>query len=259
MSDPEERQEMGYEVPALCVCRCVCVCNKGVRGWAKGQDLLLWLQPPAPASSCLCWPHLCGCLCASAAAPGAGGGCGRSARHPAALVPCEPPRGRGAAHYALGALTPPCRHHQWSPPVGGAKGPRTGGLELSFPSHEPAPPCALSFCSPSASLSLSVLICHLHSFFACSSVFLCHFLSMSLCLLSHSAFPWGPFLCPCTYLSACSFPSYSHPHLVHIEVVYDSIKASIQVIEQGHHLEGRRSQEGWRVRVGWAKQTRRQS
>lgn len=32
-------------------------------------------------------------------------------------------------------------------------------------------------------------------------------------------------------------------HLVHIKVVYDSVKAGVQVVEQGHHLEEKRSQK----------------
>lgn len=42
---------------------------------------------------------------------------------------------------------------------------------------------------------------------------------------------------------------YSHPHLVHVKVVYDGIKASVEVIEQGHHLQGMRSP---RVSGVWA-------
>lgn len=53
-----------------------------------------------------------------------------------------------------------------------------------------------------------------------------------------------------SFCASVSVPSYSYlfPHLVDIKVVYDSIKASVQVIEQGHYLEGRKNQEGWGVR-----------
>ena len=33
-------------------------------------------------------------------------------------------------------------------------------------------------------------------------------------------------------------------HLVYVKIVYDGIKASVQVIEQGHHLEEKRIHKG---------------
>ena len=33
-------------------------------------------------------------------------------------------------------------------------------------------------------------------------------------------------------------------HLVYVKIVYDSIKASVQVVEQGHHLEEKRIHKG---------------
>lgn len=215
-----------------------------------GRSLPSALQPSAAGSGAarLRRPHLCGCRCASAAAPEAGGGCGRSARRRAAPAPCGPPRARAAARSALGARTPPCRRPRWSPPVRAAR-----GLDRLFPVL-PATPRALSFCplirqaaarssSPTPARSLYPLLGVPWS--------------PLLRILCHSALPLSLTLSLSLCLSVSSRP-FSHPHLVHVEVVYNSIEASVQVIEQGHHLEGERAKgggaEGPRLSLGgWEK------
>lgn len=110
----------------------VCVWLGRVRGVSLGDSRACrWPQP-------LGFPHLCGCRFASAAPPVAGGGCGRSALRPAVPGPCGPPLGRAAAHSSQVAPTPPCRHHQWFPPVGPAGRCRARAPAISIP----VPPCA---------------------------------------------------------------------------------------------------------------------
>lgn len=115
-------------------------------GGTKPPLLSSSLPEPLPAPSA---PHLCGCQCAGAAAPAAGGGCGTSAPRPAAPEPCGPPRGRAAARSARGAPTPPCRRRRSSPPVRAA---RSGTLSSLYrPQHL----CTVILSPPSACRCLS--------------------------------------------------------------------------------------------------------
>lgn len=63
----------------------------------------------------------CGCQCGDKASGQLCVGSWSSWRHPAEREPCEQSHGRAAFRCGLGALTPPYRRRQWSPPGGGTK------------------------------------------------------------------------------------------------------------------------------------------
>ncbi len=63
-------------------------------------------------------PHRCGCRCVAGAAGRVGGGFERSERLPAEPETCGRSRVRAVSRSSREGLTPPCRHHRWSPPGG---------------------------------------------------------------------------------------------------------------------------------------------
>lgn len=219
-------------------------------------------QSPGAPSPRRAWPHLCGCRCASAVAPGAGGGFGKSSQRPAAPGPCGPPPGRAAARSALGAQTPPCRRPRSSPPVRAGRGCRTCRLELSLPCAAPNTSCtAILILNPHPPVagfpphlrSPILPAPHPHPTARPPAVFLPA--PGSPCDSVSPHVPWSPLLkipfhsalhSSLTLPRSLSGPSrpHSHSHLVHIKVVYDGIEAGVQVIEQGHHLEGKRIKRG---------------